>query len=263
MICYFRGYKFKRRHYIALIAGVTGFLLIIGPFELYSRDLIGNKDLVQRVLFSFQLLEAHHDPRELTDAAVQGFESSDIREQYFSVPGTYIVSRLSLIRSDSNIVSACSNGQHYGFEAAKIDFLNSLPTFLFKNKPRYTDGGDYIGNITGMTSDQEGVSYPVLSAVGDSYGAFGWVGVILFPLLGFSALFVVYDSLFELGRPWGTVAFALCSIDFSEMEVGRLFSLLVRLPIYIVLLSYIVGAIVKMIPVRGDRLLNQPPDRNP
>jgi len=253
LICYLKGYRFRKLHYIALVLGMVVFVYIIGPLEVFSREVLSGKTLEDRVMMSFQLLATYHDPGELRDSAMQVFESAAAREQYFSRPGTYIISRLSLIRADSNIVSACSGGFHYGFEGIRIDLLQSIPTFLYKAKPRYTNGQDYIGHVIGMSSDAETNSYPQESAVGDSYGAFGWAGVILFPLFCFPCVFIVYESIFNIDRPWGIVAFGSCLLTFGELMVGRFVPLVVRTPIYLIALSYVIGTVANMIPVRGDR----------
>lgn len=72
-----------------------------------------------------------------------------------------------------------------------------------------------------MSSDSAPTSNPQFSAVGDSYGAFGWLGVALFPLLVFPAIFVIFESTFDVARPWGTVALAGAFFQFGEMMVDR------------------------------------------
>jgi hypothetical protein len=253
LTCYLKGYRFRPKHYLAILVGMAAFSQYIGPLESFTREFIVNKNLENRIHSSITILMELHTPRELREAAGQSFESGDPREQYFSRQGTYLISRVSLIRADSNIVSTCASGFHYGFEGVRLDLLESIPSFLLKQKPRHAEGQDYIGHVIGMSSDDTTDTAPQESAVGDSYGAFGWIGVVLFPLLCFPALFVVYESIFDFNRPWGIVAFLAFFLQFGEMMVGRFLPLIVRYPILFLLLSYALGTLANMIPMVGDR----------
>ena len=252
--CYLRGYRWRRRHYVAFIMGGLIFVVIISPLILYSRSYVRGTPLTERFYKSFYMLATFHDPAQLAasvETAVE--ESTASREQYFSVPGTYMLSRFSLIRADSNVIEACAHGIHYGFGAIRIEVVNAIPTFLYKNKPRNLTGQDYIGRISGMTGDNVDVGYPQISAVGDSYGAFGWAGVVLFPFLCFPIVFVIFESMFDISRPWGTVALGTAMFIFSEFMLDRFLPLVIRTPVYLVLLSYCVGWIARMVPAGGDR----------
>ena len=251
LMCYLRGYKFRFRHYAVILFGGALFFYFLGPFLLYARIFTEDQTFQNRIYIAFHVLEAHHDPREIRAIETVANESSN--EQYFSAPGTFLISRLSLIRADSDVIDACSGGFHYGFNAILIEAEWSVPSILYKNKPRDTSGQDYIGRVSGMSGDVEGDTHPQISAVSDSYGAFGWLGVVLFPLLGFPAVFVVYESMFDESQPWGTVAFGTCFFIFGEMMVIRFIPLVLRDTTVILVLSRVIGGFVRTIPTRGDR----------
>lgn len=254
-ICYLRGYRFKKRHFATLGVVFLAFNYFIGPLELFTRNYSFGQPFNQRVYLAFHILATHHNPVELRNAAQQAAESGEgaVREQYYSRPGTYQLSRFSLIRADSTLISACSNGFHYGFTAINITLLQNIPAFLYKNKPRDVAGEDYLARVSGLGGDNPGVLHPAISAVADSYGAFGWMGVILVPFLFFPLTFIVYESMFDMQKPWGTVAFAIGVLGFGEVMVMRFVGIIVRLPLLLVLLSFLVGGLVKMVPMRGDR----------
>jgi hypothetical protein len=88
--------------------------------------------------------------------------------------------------------------------------------------------------------------------ISDSYGAFGWLGVTVVSLLVIPAILILYESMFDIRRPWGIVAAGGFCFGFRETDMGKLLELVLRVPIAILLLSYIVGGIVRMIPVKGD-----------
>jgi hypothetical protein len=196
-------------------------------------------------------LAQHHDPAELRSAAEEYISSGNGREQYFSRPGTFLISRFSIIRADSTLISACANGYRYGMAQIDEQFTSILPAFLYKNKARINEN-NYLANVSGLSPDNEH-SQPIFSAVADSYGAFGWLGVVLFPILGFSAVFVVYESMFDFSRPWGLAAFATCALNFSEMSMWRVIPLVLRVPLTFLLLSYLVGIVGRVFAMKGDR----------
>jgi hypothetical protein len=88
--------------------------------------------------------------------------------------------------------------------------------------------------------------------ISDSYGAFGWTGVTALSLLVIPAIFILYESIFDIKKPWGIVAAGSFCFGFRETDMGKLLELVLRAPIAILLLSYVIGGIVRMIPVKGD-----------
>jgi hypothetical protein len=161
------------------------------------------------------------------------------------------LSRLSAIRADSNMINACAGGYHYGFTALKIDVLRALPRFLAKNKPD-SDGAAFTGRVTGINGDEVENGEFLITAVSDSYGAFGWLGVIVVSLFVFPSVFILYESMFDMRKPWGTVATCAFCFQFSQVSMGGLMTLAIRAPLAILLMSYFIGIVVRMIPVKGD-----------
>jgi hypothetical protein len=254
LACQLRGYRFRIRHYAAALFGVAFFFLLLSPLMVYSRVFIRDQPFVDRVETTWNLLHTFHDPRDLEEAVEERIEqSASEREQYYSRPGTYTLSRFALIRADSDVIAACAHGFHYGLKPTKIELLKAVPSFLYKKKPRYESGQDYIGRVSGLSGDARDVTYPQISAVGDSYGAFGWFGVILFPFFAFPLFFSVYESLFDFTRPWGTVAFGIGFITFGELMLERYIPLLIRDPLIIVGFSYFFSWIIGLVPTRADR----------
>ncbi len=152
---------------------------------------------------------------------------------------------------DSNLIAACAD-YHYGFEALKQDLLLQIPHFVDKNKPDY-DSADFLGRVSGVSNNLQGNTEPAFTLVGDSFGAFGWLGVIAVALIAMPLTFRVYESMFDMTRPWGTVAMVTLVIMLPEGGLGRLVAvLLLRTTIYLLVASYVTAMLVRMIPVRGD-----------
>lgn len=256
-VCFLRGYRFRLRHYIAMGAVVLLFFTVISPLALYSRGLVAGRTLRNRVLFSYQALSVLNDRSALMAETDQ---TQGSREEYFSRRGTYVLSRLSLIRADSTIVDAAAGGARYGFMPTLIAAAEAVPRFLYKNKPTYTNAQDYIGHFAGMAPDGLTNTYTQFSAVGDSFGAFGWLGVILFPFFVFPLIFIIYESMFDLSQPWGTVMLGMMFFGFGEMMVHRSVGMILRDPIYLVLLSYLIGGIAKGVSKPARATFSSMPD---
>jgi hypothetical protein len=257
--CYCRGYRLGKRHYLVIASGIVLFFYFIAPLELFTRSFIYDQPLSARIYIVFHTLATHFDPTELRNAASQGYQTEGAaREEYYSRPGTYVLSRLSLIQPDSYLIEACSNGSHYGFASIEIGLLQNIPSFLYKGKRRDTGPADYLEGIVGG-GDNPNQLFPTFSAVADSYGAFGWLGVVLVPLFLLPMAFIVYESIFDFSRPWGTVALGILLLSFTETSLTGLLILILRTPLYLVLLSYLVVGLVKMVPIRGERAIGLRP----
>lgn len=247
--CYLSGYKFRAKHYLAAALGLVLFAYAISPFEIYSRGPMRALEFRDRLYEGFHLALTVPDWTVVSAASSAGVQSGS-REEYFERPGTFVLSRLSAIRADSNMINACAGGFHYGFTALKIDMLRNLPRFIYKDKPD-TDGAAYTGRVTGINSDEVENGEFLITAVSDSYGAFGWLGVIVVSLLGFPTAFILFESMFDVRKPWGIVAAGSFCFQFAQASTSGLIALAVRAPLSILLLSYVVGVIVRMIPVKG------------
>ena len=248
--CYASGYRFRRKHYLAAALGIGAFAFVISPFEVYARGPMRELDFQDRFYEGYNLIRTLPDWSVVNEASRSGAESGS-REEYYERPGTFVLSRLSVIRADSNMINACAGGFHYGFTALKIDMLHNLPRFLAKNKPEL-DGEAYTGRVTGVNADDVENGEFLITAISDSYGAFSWLGVIVVSLLVVPAIFILYESMFDMSKPWGIVAAGGFCFLFAEADMGKYIEIALRAPISIVLLSYLLGAIVRMIPVRGD-----------
>ncbi len=249
--CYTSGYRFRRRHYIAGAVGLTLFIAFISPLEIYTRINMDTGDLNGRIASVVGMMRSRPS-WEVIRQSSEGGSQTGSREEYYDRPGTFVLSRISGIRADSNMISATSTGFHYGFTALKIDALHSIPHFLYKDKPQ-EDAGWYLGRVTGLNPDSVENGELMITAVSDSYGAFGWLGVVVVGGLVFPACFVLYESLFDLTKPWGVVALGGFAAVFIEIDLGSLLQTLTRTPLALIALSYAIGGLVSIIPVKGDQ----------
>lgn len=249
--CYASGYRFRRRHFAVAATGLVLFMLVISPFEIFIRGPMRELDFEGRVSQSVSLIRSLPAWSVVQQASAGGADSGS-REDYYERPGTFVLSRLSAIRVDSNMINACSTGFHYGFTALKIDINHSMPRFLAKNKAE-GDSSAFTGRVTGVNPDDFESGEFLITAISDSFGAFGWLGVLVLGLICFPSIFVLYESMFDMRKPWGIVATGSFCFAFSQVGLGTMVGLAFRSTTTFLLLSYAMGALVRMIPVRGDQ----------
>ena len=255
LTCFLRGYKFRRRHYVAVALLVASFLLFVSPYYIWARRWRGSQNA--RELARNMIAEVQTAPSQWS--AITYDVGSRVIEyrgagNYFQTPRAVTLNRFALIGPDSTLISACSTGFHYGFTALRLDFLSQIPRVLYPNKPTY-GSSTYLGQLDGQESDIiETTSFSAITPVADSFGSFGWLGVVLFPFLVMPAIFVVYESMFDASRPWGTVATVLLGFGIAAGSMGgNIAETLIKNPIYILVLSAGAAWVIRMIPATGDR----------
>lgn len=253
LTCFCRGYRFRMKHYLMLALSLPVFVLIISPLELYTRGFLPGSDFQDRVVRTSQTAaSANWKQIEVAENAVS---NSDDYEDYYMVPGTTVLSRLSRIRMDSNLIATCRT-YHYGFAAVKQDLLLDIPRVLMKDKPQ-NDSGDFLGKVSGVSADFEGITEPAFTPISDAFGGFGFAGVVFVGLFLLPLTFSVYEGMFTIERPWGTIALVGIVMSIAEGGLGRLVAdILLRTPVYLFALSYISASIVRMVPASGDRRQN-------
>lgn len=247
--CYVRGYRFKARHYIAALIGVVAFVAIISPFELYSRGLMSYRPFGERITEGRDLLLSPPRWKTIWDAELAEETGGGWRDEYYEHRGTFVLSRFSLIRADSDLIAACSSGFHYGFTALRMDLLRDVPRALYRDKP---DVGSavYMQNVIGIESDS--ATNWDFTSVSDAFGAFSWFGVVLVPILLLPAIFVVYDSMFDVATPWGTVALGMGVLHIWGIPISGLMQILIKDPVSLWLLSVLVTGITRFVAIPGE-----------
>jgi len=252
---YLRGFRFGRRHYAVAAATGLGFFLFVSPYYLYSR-----------------VWRSNPTPGELATAMIQGLESApsqwstitssvgnDALENtgsvnYFDSPGAVTLNRFALIGPDSTLISACSTGYHYRFTSILLDLYSQIPRLLYRNKADY-GSQVFLGHLDGQeASEGDTTSFSTITAISDSYGAFSWLGSVLFAFLVLPAVFIVYESIFDMRTAWGTVAAVYLLQSLTEGSMGHIIlEVLIKDPVYLLALSWIAVWLVRMIPATGDR----------
>jgi len=253
--CYFRGFRFRSRHYIAGGAIVALLFLVVSPWFLWSRSFRNQTSLWRQIAVMSRLAAAAPAywpevkgsvQESMTRAAAKGGE-------YFRKTGTVTLDRFVLIPDDDAVISACSHW-HWGLATVRIDAENSIPHFILPNKPD-RDGSWYRASIGGLQSSYQPSGFVTTSIIADAWGGFGWAGVIVVPLLLVPWFFVEYNSMFDMSQPWGTVALVVTALKVAVGSVATLLlGMMLSMPIYILLISWFTGWLTRYVPFVGDSL---------
>lgn len=251
---YLRQYRFRARHYAAGLGIAVVFFLFISPYFLYARGFRGGSvTYKEEASKMFRLVASAPSRWQMITAAVESSVGAGGRPGYFSQTSAVTLGRFAMIAPDSTLINACSRGFHYGFISMKLDIRSQIPHILYKNKPD-AGSGMYLGHLDGMESDSVETTHSTITPVADSYGAFGWMGVVLFPLIVVPAIFVVYESVFDMNRPWGTIAAVSLLFGLVAGSMGStIMGTMIKTPLSLVLVSWFLGWIIRMLPLTGDQ----------
>lgn len=257
LTCYLRDFRFRRRHYAIAAAFGAGFFVFVSPYYLYARGWRNNPTFREQVQTMIQTLEStpSHWSAIKQDVASSAMANPN-SVNYFDSPAAVTLNRFALIGPDSTLISACSRGYHYGIASIKMDVLSGIPRVLYKNKPEF-GSATFLGQLDGQETDAtETTSYSTITPISDCYGGFSWAGAILFPFFVFPAIVVIYESMFDISKPWGTVATVYLCISLTEGSMGTVLTgAMIKQPAIFIGLSWCAAWIIRMIPVSGDRAI--------
>ena len=233
----------------------AGFFLFVSPFYLYARNGRENPTLGELASTMIRTLEQAPSEWSMIKYQVGSEAVENVHAvNYFSSPGAVTLNRFALIGPDSTLISACATGFHYAFTSLKLDLLSQIPRVLYHNKPE-AGSAQFLGQLDGQEEGFEGATtFTTITTIADSYGSFGWLGVIVFAFFGLPAVFVVYESMFDMRKPWGTVATVYLLLGLTEGSMGQiLVNSMIKDSLYVLVLSWVAAWIVRMIPATGDR----------
>lgn len=244
--CYTRGYKFRRRHYVLGGSVLLAFAMFISPLILFLRADVAGRQLPDRIRVARYVLK-NLNWQDVKAAEYRVVSGRSNWEDYYNNPGFAILNRFSRIRTDSNLILATAHF-HYGFASIRHDLLVQIPHYFYKDKP-FHDASDYLGRVSGQSAGISGTTEPAYTLIGDSYGGFGWLGVIVFGGIILPFCLAIYESMFDIGKPWGTLGLLFLATHITEGGAGSLIAtVLIRTPIYLLLFSYLLGVISRGIP---------------
>jgi hypothetical protein len=195
-----------------LAVGFIVFYYLV-PYSQYGRSQVErNMSQSQRIALAVKLLE--HP--EQTRRTYEEVETSAGLNAYYNTPQGFW-ERLQFVSVDDRLIDFTDHGHTFGLLPLKAAVLNTIPHFLWPDKPDIHFGNLYAHELGALAPEDTstGISF---SPTAEAYHMDTWVGVLVIaPLLWF-LLFVVYDSLFGDLRatPWGLLVIALFSHSAPE-----------------------------------------------
>ena len=187
------GYNFKPR--LLIVAGSFAFFMLyyMVPYSQYVRnfrDKEGSRAANQAVALEY--IFRLNDVRELY---LTEYEDPTI---YTRGPHLYdrsqgLVDRLTAIAMDDALVDRTAQGFVFGLWPTYHGVLNTVPTFLWKNKPQFFTGNEY-GRELGVLSVDDLSTGIAFSPEADVFHQAKWFGIfVVMPLVCF-VYFLANDS---------------------------------------------------------------------
>jgi hypothetical protein len=210
------------RYRLSFVQVFGGFLTVfivfyyLVPFSQYGRSLVTETStLSDRIDIATNLLEHPNQTRRLflkgeNDDAYQGIRGLG---SYYNTPQGFW-ERLQFISVDDQLNNTTDQGHTFGLMPIEFAFINTIPHFIWPNKPSANLGNTYAHEINGEEQGEgdttTGISF---SPTGEAYHLEKWVGIFVLAPLLWCMCFTIYDSLLGDIRqsPWGLLAFALIS----------------------------------------------------
>ena len=209
---------------IQVLAG-AGFVFILFyylvPYSQYGRKFVEpNMTLSQQLALTTRLIESPQETR-------QNFEQDLAVGGYYNTPQGFW-DRLQFVSVDDKLVHVTDQGKVFGLLPIAASLANTVPHFLWPNKPDYLFGNIYAHEAGILTNEEDlstGVSF---SPTSEAYHLEKWLGVFVVAPLVWLAFFVLFDFLFGDLRttPWGLLVLAQVAHTAPEGALNGLIGLM-------------------------------------
>lgn len=186
------------RSVVLLAAGAIVFVAFLAPV-IHALRAMGQQqlDLGQRMEFVVQhLTQLAADPAgldEFDELAAQQFERGYY--DYFGGEGKgqMLLGRFVSVQQIDPVIAAVDRSGPRSGDAVWPALARLAPGFLLPGKPEFTEA--YHTLVHYRLIDRQGGKFPTLPLAGQSYAAYGWVGVALIPFFTFLAFFLAIRKL--------------------------------------------------------------------
>lgn len=236
-------------------------VVLITPIMLSVRDVRSELSWTQRIETTFNVVRNWRDAITAYEAW-RDLSSAKNYLQYYGAPQN-VLERMSLVNHVDVLKSGVDRTRQVGIEDLGLAIEKVLPRVLSPEKPRGYSQSSWLYCETGVYCSEAGFDTAPLVAHG--YASFGWVGVVVYPLLlGFPVLLLLKKSAgWNLsGNIWAV--YLLLRVHNNFVEGGSdayLIMLLRELPQDLLLLLLISASVgVSALAMRGKRSQGSSPD---
>jgi len=181
-----------------LVAGAIVFVALLAPV-IHALRAMGQQqlDLGQRVEFVVQhLMQLAANPARLNEfgeLAAQQFERGYY--DYFGDEGKgqMLLGRFVSVQQFDPVIAEVERSSPQGGDAIWPALARLAPGFLLPGKPEFIEA--YHTLVHYRLIDPQGGKFPTLPLAGQSYAAYGWMGVALIPFFTFLTFFLAVRKL--------------------------------------------------------------------
>lgn len=245
-----RGYRFRKRHFVSAAAIAILFYFVVSPLFLYNRGETADEYFADRVQTTLRTFAETRGRTSLTGARIYEGDNSN-RLAYYEKVNNDVLSRMALVRPDSDLIGACAGGYRYGWSTVRNDLLYAVPKRIYPNKPT-TNSYGITGHVSGLNNEWQTNAYTTVTGIADAYAGFGVLGVVLFGLFVFPVFLIMCRNAFDIRKPWGIVALGVMGPTFGEWLVGQTIVNTIETPLMLFGISWLLGTVALLVPTRAD-----------
>jgi hypothetical protein len=204
------GFRLSRVQIVGCL--LTTFIIFhyLVPFAQYGRtQLKGEEDMAAAFAIGLPLLEHPEQTRQSYLSNQVDVPPGPLGEYYDSPQGFW--DRLQFIAVDDALINVTDQGRTYGLWPLKFAMLNTIPHFLWPEKPSINFGMLFVHEIDPASNSEDETTGISFSPTSEAYHMARWTGVLVIAPLIWLTFFVFWDSL--LGKlnvtPWGLIGLVM------------------------------------------------------
>jgi hypothetical protein len=247
-----------RLDWINVFFSIAGLYLVVTfmvPYAQVGRDV--NYSGFTRIQTSAYLLTHMDEVRETYKEGTAGVETMN----YYNRP-LGLLNRLEVLSGDDALIEITDRAGAFGYRPIIDGFINVIPHFLYRDKPKIGFGTVYAHELNMLPPDDDttGVSF---SPSADAYHEGRLTGVLLIEPLMFMLVFLVLDSVIGDVRanPVGLLTTILVSRAASEGMLWSTPGLIGQFLFTNVLAAYVCAYVLPMLGSIFSKTIIGPADR--
>ena len=247
-----------RLDWINVFFSIAGLYLVVTfmvPYAQVGRDV--SYSGLSRVQTSANLLAHMDEVRETYKEGTAGVETMN----YYNRP-LGLLNRLEVLSGDDALIEITDRAGAFGYRPIIDGFINVIPHFLYRDKPKIGFGNVYAHELNMLPPDDDttGVSF---SPSADAYHEGQLTGVLLIEPLMFMLVFLVLDSVIGDVRanPVGLLTTILISRAAAEGMLWSTPGLIGQFLFTNVLAAYICAYVLPMLGSIFSKTIIGPADR--
>jgi hypothetical protein len=206
-----QGYRLSKVQIAGCVLAAFVIFHYLVPYAQYGRSQLTEADqsFSAKFAIALPLLENAEQTRQTYASEQKELPPGPLGEYFDSPQGFW--DRLQFISVDDSLINITDQGKVFGLWPLKFELLNSIPHFLWPNKPSINFGMMFVHEIDPSHNADDTTTGISFSPTSQAYHMARWTGVLVIAPLVWLAFFVAWDSL--LGRlnstPWGLIGLVM------------------------------------------------------